>query len=342
MKSPKGIGLIFGFFFLISLGCQKENDRPETGPDIMQIPVGFPAMTFPEGNEYTPERWALGKQLFNDPILSRSNTISCASCHKPSLAFSDEVAFSIGEGDTPGRSNAPTLTNIGYHPYFTRAGGVPTLEMQVLVPVQEHDEFDFNIVEIAKRLKEIPTYVEAARAAYDREPDPFVITRALANFERSFISGNSKYDKFIYQENIHAINAAEKRGMNLFFGEKTNCSGCHNGFNFTSYAFENNGLYETYADSGRMRFTQDPNDRAKFKVPTLRNVGVTGPYMHDGSFTTLEDVVAHYNIGGTSHLSKSPLVAPLGLTEQEKDDLVAFLHVLTDTDFLFNEHLKQP
>lgn len=277
---------------------------------------------------------------FYDPILSKQNTISCGSCHHAQHAFSDTVALSIGDNNLMGRSNAPTLTNIAYHPYYTRAGGVPTIEMQILVPIQEHDEFNTNILDIVEKLKQDPSYVNQIKEAYDRVPDPYSITRAIANFERSFISGNSAFDQYTYQGK-QALNETELRGMQLFNSSKTNCSQCHSGFNFTNYAFENNGLYINYADSGRMRLTHLESDRARFKVPTLRNISVTAPYMHDGSFSTLDEVINHYNSGGFVHQNKSSLIKPLGLTAQEKSDLVAFLKSLIDYQFINNKNLNE-
>ncbi len=332
-----GILFIVSAILLSAIGCRKD-PLVKLGPNkLMSIPEGFPSINFPEGNEFTQERWQLGKQLFFDPIMSNTYSVSCASCHLPQHAFSDTVAFSIGENNLRGRSNAPSLTNIAYHPYFTRAGGVATLEMQILVPIQEHDEFNTNIVDLAERLKKIPSYVEQAEKTYGRAPDPFVITRSIANFERSFISGNSKYDQYEFQGRRNVLNESVKRGKELFFN-KANCSSCHSGFNFTNYAFENNGLYEVYADSGRMRLTRLEHDRARFKVPSLRNVEVTAPYMHNGSIKTLEQVVAHYNSGGKIHKNKnSNLIKPLGLTNQEQKDVVAFLKSLTDYDFITNK-----
>lgn len=307
----------------------------------MQIPEGFPSVIFPEGNEYTPQRWALGKRLFYDPILSKQNTISCASCHMAANAFSDTSAFSKGDNNALGKSNAPTLTNIGYHPYFTRAGGVPTLEMQILVPIQEHDEFNTNILDIAERINAIPSYVEQSLNAYGRIPDAFVITRAIANFERSLISGNSSYDRFLLQGKASALSATERKGMNLFFSSKTNCGQCHNGINLTNYSFENNGITPNSWDSGRMRLTKMEIDRDKFKVPTLRNIALTAPYMHDGRFKTLEEVVNHYNLGGAPNKNKSVLIKPLGLSSAEQQALVAFLKTLTDHAFVNNKNFQQ-
>jgi cytochrome c peroxidase len=319
--------------------CKKEPSLPPAEP-LLAVPVGFPAPVFPEGNELRPERWALGKRLFFDPIMSSDRTVSCASCHLPERAFSDLRAFSPGVEGRPGTRNAPTLANIAYHPYFTRDGGVPTLEMQVLVPIQEHNEFDMNILEIAERLNNDSSFVKASWEAYGRAPDAFVITRSIACFERTMLSGNSQYDQFLNGKN-GALNEAEKRGKDLFFSEKLACSQCHNGFNFTNYAFENNGLYEDYPDPGRFRLTGKEEDLAQFKVATLRNVGVTAPYMHDGSLPTLEAVVEHYNSGGKNHPQKSPLLKPLNLTSQEKTDLVAFLKALTDDDFLSNPKFRE-
>ncbi len=298
-------------------------------------------MEFPDGNEYTKARWELGKALFYDPILSKSGKTSCSSCHKTEFAFADNAALSLGDENQEGTSNSPTLTNIGYNPYFTRAGGVPTLEMQVLVPIQEHNEFNNNIVFIADTLKKIPFYEKAAQYAYKRDPDAFVITRALANFERTLISGNSEYDKFIQGKSEAKFGASEVRGMQLFMSDKTNCSSCHSGFNFSNYNFENNGLYEQYNESGRFRLTQNQEDIGKFKVPTLRNIAFTAPYMHDGSLGTLEDVVEHYNSGGKNQINKSSFLKPLNLSNQEKADLVAFLRSLSDLEFINKKDFKK-
>jgi cytochrome c peroxidase len=331
--------LKFYFFIVIVLmltnfSCIKDPVFESQENNMIQIPEGFPSITFPQGNEFTLERWQLGKRLFYDPIMSVNNTISCASCHHAQNAFSDTVAFSIGDNNLAGRSNAPTLTNIAYNPYFTRAGGVPTLEMQILVPIQEHDEFNTNILDIVEKLKKDSSYTQASRQAYNREIDPFVITRAIANFERSLISGNANFDK-------NKFSTSALNGKNLFMSNKTNCSQCHSGFNFSNYTFENNGLYINYADSGRMRLTQLETDRARFKVPTLRNIELTAPYMHDGSFKTLNEVVAHYNTGGQYHKNKSTFIKPLGLSQQEQNDIVAFLKTLTDYSFINNKNFQK-
>ena len=225
-------------------------------------------------------------------------------------------------------------------PYYTREGGVPTLEMQILVPIQEHNEFNNNIVLIADTLATIPTYVQMAKVAYDREPDAFVITRALSQFERSLISGQSAFDKEYNYGVEGSMSNSALRGKLLFESNRTSCSTCHSGFNFTNYSFQNNGLYFEYPDNGRERLTQDPNDRALFKVPSLRNAEVTGPYMHDGSIESLTEVIEHYNTGGSNHINKNVLIQPLNLTENEKADLLSFLKSLTDQAFITNVNLS--
>ena len=335
--------LISGFIgvLLFSISCKKENAiEPVHFPNLMEIPSGFPDIMFPSDNEFTEERWTLGKKLFYDPIMSVDSTLSCASCHRQELAFADDVTFSLGVEQRLGTRNAPSLANVAYHPYFTREGGLPTLEMQVLVPIQEHNEFDFNIVLIGEKLVQDPNYVAMSQAAYNRSPNPFVITRALACFERSLLSGNSPYDQHLNHSNRAVLTNAEIRGMELFFSEKTNCSKCHGGFNFTNYAFENNGLYEQYEDEGRFRLTGEASDLALFKVPSLRNVALTAPYMHDGSLNSLKKVIEHYQSGGKNHVNKSELIEPFELSETEINDLVQFLNSLTDESFVTNPIFK--
>lgn len=332
------------FCLLVAIGCQQAED-PIDGFHLpylalMEAPVGFPEMPTPPDNTFSAERWALGKRMFFDPVLSLDSSVSCASCHNPSLAFSDQLPTSPGVAQRPGTRNSPPLANIGYHPYFTREGGVPTLEMQVLIPIQEHNEFAFNIVLLTERLAKDTSYTNQALRAYDRPIDPFVITRSLACFERSLISGTSTYDAYVHYENDEALTESQLRGMELFFSEKTHCSRCHGGFNFTEYAFENNGLYDEYTDLGRFRLTLDPQDRALFKVPSLRNIALTSPYMHDGSIADLEAVVAHYVSGGKNNPEKNPLIQPLNLTLKERRDLIQFLHTLTDVRFVENTNFR--
>ena len=320
----------------VSFYSCKKTPLPEPVQNpLLDTPAGFPQMDWPADNAFTQERWELGKRLFFDPILSIDSSVSCASCHKPDFAFATLDATNAGAFNRPGTRNAPSLANVGYFPYYLREGSVPTLEMQILVPIQEENEFAHNIVHIADTLAQLPEYVALSQAAYDRQPDAFVITRALATFERTLVSGNSPYDQFLNGEQ-GAISASAKRGLDLFMSTRTNCTACHSGFLFTDHAFENNGLYETYTDVGRERFTFDPADNGRFKVPSLRNVALTPPYMHDGSLPSLEAVIEHYNSGGKAHPNKSDALKPLQLTAAEKADLLAFLETLSDGTFVGN------
>lgn len=328
---------IFSLLMATFIACTKSEEvkneliREDTS---VIVPAHFPKINYPTDNHYTFARWSLGKKLFYEKALSRTNEVSCGSCHQLALSMADNEITSKGVEQRLNTRNTPSLANIAYHPYFTREGGVPTLEMQALVPIQEHNEFDFNIVEIEEKLKSNNGYQQMSNTAYSRPLDYYVITRALANFQRSLISGNAFYDK--YKNGEVTLNASEQNGLNLFLG-KANCVACHTGFNFTNYAFENNGLYQNYKDIGRMRLTNNTADLGKFKVPSLRNVSVTAPYMHDGSMHNLFKVVEHYNNGGQPHPNKSALIKPLGLSEKEINDLVQFLETLTDYQFLQNK-----
>ncbi len=335
MKRVAFIGILLLTFF----SCKKEESTPISSNFEWKTPIGFPEVAFTVGNEFSLKRWELGKKLFYDTRLSSTNTVSCASCHAAHLAFSDSTTVSLGVEGRLGLRNAPTLANVAYHPYYTREGGVPTLEMQILVPIQEHNEFDFNMVELAAFLKKDTALNKMALESYGREIDPFVITRSISNFERSLLSGNSKYDKF--GRNEVQLSDNEQKGKNLFFSERLNCATCHSGFNFTNYSFQNNGLYENYLDIGRKRLTEKDEDLSLFKVPTLRNIEVTAPYMHDGSLKTIDDVIEHYNSGGKNHPHKSSLIKPLGLSEQEKGQLKEFLLTLTDYEFINNQYFRK-
>jgi cytochrome c peroxidase len=189
-------------------------------------------------------------------------------------------------------------------------------------------DFDVNLV--VERLKNHPEYQALFEQAYGQGPSVYTLTRAIANFERTLYTGFSRYDDYLYNKNTAALTESEKRGMTLFFNEEGDCFHCHGGYNFTDFSFHNNGLYEFYADSGRARITGNNQDVGKFKVPSLRNIAHTGPYMHDGSMKTLEEVVEHYASGGKNHPNKSGLIFPKNLSAQDKADLVNFMKALSD------------
>ena len=297
------------------------------------LPKGFPEPYVPEDNAMTESRVELGKKLFFDKILSRDSSLSCASCHIPQFAFSDRKKKAQGIRGQIVDRNTPTLTNVAYQDKFLLDGLNPSLEAQVNIPIHETKEFDFNILLVAERMKKNQDYVHLSMAAYGEEPSPRVITKAIASYERTLISANSPYDHYVFHAEESALNASQKRGMNTFF-EELYCAECHGGFNFTTGNLTNNGLYEHYADSGRMRLFGMEKDRAIFKVPTLRNIAITYPYMHDGSMANLEEVIRHYSSGGKAHQNKSKIIQPFDLTESKLHDLIAFLEALTDSSFL--------
>lgn len=301
---------------------------------MLSYPAGFPEMTIPEDNQLTQSRVELGKKLFFDPRLSRDESVSCASCHHGNKAFTDGQIISPGIEGRLGFRNTTTLANVGYKDAFFADGGVPTLELQVMAPIHEVNEMDFLITEAAQRLNSDEELVELSNKAYGQDFNPFVITRSIAAYERTLISGNSKYDQHLLNPEAEILSAQEMEGMDIFFGERGKCVECHSGFLFSDGDYYNIGLYEQYEDPGRERITLNPEDEGKFMVPTLRNIEMTGPYMHDGSIQTLEEVIDFISSGGFDHINKSPKFEELSLSEEEKQALLAFLKTLTDHEFI--------
>ncbi|WNJ19209.1 cytochrome c peroxidase [Pontibacter sp. G13] len=322
-------------------GCQQLMPSRALEGYSSMTPRDFPEMPFPEDNAPTRARIELGRMLFFDPILSRDTTISCGTCHLQSAGLADHERVSVGIEGRKGFRNVPTLTNVGYHPYFFKEGGSPTLEMQVLGPLENEDEMGFNAALLNDRLQGHPIYDPLAQEAYGRPIDIYVVTRAIAAFERTMISGNSPYDQF-QRGDSSALTPAQIRGKQLFFSPEVGCTTCHSGFDFTNYAMENIGSHFPYEDLGRYRISGDSSDIGKFKVPTLRNVAVTAPYFHDGGIPHLFDVLEIYNLGGVGHPNQHPAIHPLGLSDDELRDLEAFLEALTDEEFLNNPAFSAP
>lgn len=339
----KKFGILLFSLSIAVISCKKspveDLGNLQDEPYYLAIPAGFTDPNIPEDNQLTQLRVQLGKKLFFDPSLSRDGSISCGSCHLQEFAFSDGRSLSIGVDGRPGKRNAPVLTNLAWHDRLLADGGVPSIELQVLVPL--HDEFEMasNILDLSDQLNQIEEYRNLANAAYDRDIDPFVITRAIAAFERTLISGNSRYDQFI-QGNQNALTETERAGMDLFFSDRTSCSSCHGGFLFADNEYHNIGLEEVYADIGRERITLNAEDNGKFKTPTLRNIALSAPYMHDGSIETLEEVLDHFNSGGLDHPVKDERVRNLDLTNEEIQSLISFLGALTDNEFIVNSAFR--
>jgi cytochrome c peroxidase len=338
MKIKTAILFLFFSFLLILLSCEKDVLVPDNKILNLKIPKGFPPLEIPSDNPITQAKIDLGKKLFFDNILSADSTINCGSCHFQQFAFAENKTISVGIGGQLGFRNAQPLFNLAWNPHFFRDGGVPSLELSILNPIDNHREMATTVPEIVYRLNRHAEYPTLFRRAFNDTATAFFFIRALSTFQRTLISGNSKYDRYLYQG--AQLTSQEKLGETLFFSEKTSCSSCHSGFNFSNFAFENNGLYLMYADSGRQRITTLEEDRGKFSVASLRNIQYTAPYMHDGSLESLDEVIEHYNLGGQAHPNKNELIRPLDLTDIEKSALKAFLLTLSDEEFITNRDFK--
>lgn len=307
--------------FIVLASC-----APEPSSDLLSELATWPQMEFPTDNEPDAQKIVLGERLFFDPIVSIDSSISCASCHKEVYGFADDVAISPGVEDRLGKRNSPSLWNVGYQPYFMREGGVPTLEMQVLVPVQEHSEMAFNMVLLAQRLNANTAYKNDFLEAFGDSASAFTITRALAQYERTLIQEPTAFDEYVRGDN-GALSIAAKKGFELFYG-KAGCDHCHSGPLMTNFGFYNNGTQIGPDDYGRAELTLDSADFYLFKVPSLRKVALTAPYMHDGSLASLRDVLEQYNQGGVGHDYTSDGIEPLNLNESELVALEEFLSSL--------------
>ncbi len=332
--------LFFGIavFLILALQCCKPTEplcpEPLDKAITLDLPAYFPSINFPEDNALTEKRVELGRRLFYDTRLSSDGTVSCGSCHSQDLAFSDGLIVSEGVENRMGFRNAPSLGNVAYQERLFAEGGVPNLEIQALAPIGDENEFDHDVNIIEADLQADEVLNNLSQTAYDREIDIYVVTRALAAFERTLITANSKYDKVMQGQ--ATFTDEEELGRTLFYSEELACGTCHSGHNFSDGDFHNIGIYETYEDEGKFRITNEVEDIGKFKTPSLRNVELTAPYIHNGSVQTLEEVIEHFNSGGMNHENQSELIVPLNLTDNEKSALISFLVTLTDEEFIIN------
>lgn len=287
--------------------------------------------------EYINTKVALGEKLFFDPILSLDNSISCADCHQPKFAFADNKAFSIGVNDSLGNRNTPSVMNMASRSFFFHDGRAASLEEQASMPVENPVEMNLSFTEAVQRVKTNKAYFNLFSKIYHTEPNKDNITNALAEFQRSLESdGSAPHDLWMNDIDPLAMSPSQQRGRTLFLSDEFKCFDCHFGPDFTGDEFRNIGLYDgiTLKDMGRYDITKDSSDIGKFKVPGLRNVALTAPYMHDGKFNTLEEVIDFYSnpydfVENPVNID-SLMVKPLNLSEQQKEDLVNFLHSLTD------------
>jgi cytochrome c peroxidase len=307
-------------------------------PFTIETPFGFPEMKIPSDNPMTVEGIALGKKLFKDRILSANNTQACIDCHKQNFSFSDPNQFSTGIDNIQGNRNASGLINLGWNTSFNWDGSSLTLEEQAFEPVTNTIEMHNTWVNVELVLNSHSDYPTLFKQAFNiNYIDSNYVVKAIAQFERTLISTNSKLDRYLNNE--EQLTSSELNGYAIFNTEKGDCFHCHSTNMFMDNLFHNNGLDpEPFNDLGRAKVTLNPSDNGKFKTPTLRNVEMSAPYMHDGRFATLEEVVEHYNSGGKYSTTIDPLMKKLGvglqLTNQEKMDLVAYLKTLTDNEFI--------
>jgi cytochrome c peroxidase len=359
---------------------RSNSSQPVTAAYAWDLPEGFPTPKVPDDNPMTPAKVELGRRLFFETRMSLDNTFSCASCHDPNRAFTDGQARSAGVTGERHPRSAMSLANIAYSPVLTWGNpSVRRLEAQALLPLfGEHPvEMGLSGLEatMLQRIAAAPGYREQFAQAFPGVADAISlhnITAAIASFERTLISGRSPYDAYRTKKNLNAISASAKRGEELFFSERTECFHCHGGFNFTETVdfvgkkiveveFFNTGLYNIDgkgryppSNEGVFSVSGDPEDMGRFKAPTLRNIAVTAPYMHDGSLATLSDVIDHYVAGGrtistgpyagvgAANPYKSGFVRGFKLAPAEKRDLIAFLESLTDQTFLSDPRFRAP
>lgn len=289
----------------------------------------------------------LGQRLFFDPILSLDSTIACASCHKPEFAYADNRAFSLGVGDSLGIRNAPSVMNMLSRPYFFYDGRSATLEEQVIVPIENPNEMNLPYEQAVSRIQLNSIYDSLFKQIYNTVPDSFTIAHSLAEFQRSLESnGSAPHDQWMHAVNDTAMSASQIRGREIFLSNEFKCFDCHFGPDFTGDEFRNVGTFDgkTLNDKGRYEVTKDSADLGRFKVPGLRNVALTAPYMHNGMFETLEDVIDFYS--NPYDFVEDPInldtlmIDPLNFTSLQKVDLVNFLHSLSDKEIPFRGDSK--
>lgn len=331
---------------------------PPTTPYTLDIPAHFPPMDIPADNPMTLEGVNVGRKLFYDPILSRDSTQSCGSCHNIEFAFTDDGhQFSDGITGALGNRNSMALINLGWGTEMFWDGRSATLEEQVFGPVNNDLEMDFNWPDAVARLNAHPTYPTELYNAFGADPiDSTHVSKAIAQFMRTMISGDSKFDQWLAaggDTNALAsfFTTQEKAGFELFQVAQNGCAHCHGTVLVTDNDFHSNDLFDVpYQDLGVGGETGDPFEMGVFKSPTLRNVALTGPYMHDGSLATLDDVLDRYASGMFGTNNADPVLenhyvqsqGGIPMTDTDREAIVAFLHTLTDTVFTNNEELKNP
>ncbi|MDR6943764.1 cytochrome-c peroxidase [Mucilaginibacter pocheonensis] len=339
-----------GLLFLAAVSSFSSNASGSADPAdslLFRTPKNFPAPVYNfQGNHLTEAGFKLGRKLFYDPILSSDKSISCANCHQQFASFAQlDHPVSHGVDDCLGTRNTPTLINLAWEKEFMWDGGVNHIEISSMNALTNPCEMANNLPEIVKRLKQSESYPALFKQVFQTdEINSQLFFKAITQFIGTLVSANSKYDQVIRHENGAKFTDPELSGYALF---KTNCAACHSEPLFTDQSYRNKGLDLKSDDAGRDSITHLASDHGKFRVPTLRNVEVSSPYMHDGRFNTLEEVLEHYNSGVHNAPNLDPLLKQNGhlgisLNKQQQSQLIAFLKTLTDRQFLNNDLFKEP
>lgn len=353
--------IVFLIITALLVGACNDDDTPGV-PTTENYDITIPSYLgnlpdSPEDNPLTKNGVALGRMLFYEKMLSRDTSVSCGSCHKQEFGFSDGLAFSNGIDDQVVDRNSMAISNTLWQQFFFWDGRAATLEEQVLMPIENPKEMDLDPLVAVSRLQATSNYPCLFASAFGSDSiTTDNLAKAIAQFERTLVSTNSRYDRF--KMGTETFTESEQLGEQLFYIHPeagkvrgANCGDCHASFLQMDALFHNNGLDANPDDKGLGKVTFDPNDFGKFKTPSLRNIELTGPYMHDGRFETLEEVLDHYNEHVKSGTTTDPLLfasneenaAPeLRLTEDEKSAILDFLHTLTDNDFVTNPSFSDP
>jgi cytochrome c peroxidase len=323
-------GIALGYWISLAAGAVISIAvAADVKPAAPPVPLGLLPVQWPKDNPYSPAKAELGKLLYFDTRLSKDNTVSCATCHSPKFAYTDGLPVSAGIKGQKGGRSAPTVINRAYSLAQFWDGRAATLEEQAKGPIQNPIEMGESHESVIAKLRGIAGYRKLFKDVFGTEDFTIDhVAMAIATFERTVLSGNSPYDRY-QAGNKTAMTPSQIRGLNVFLN-KAKCDQCHEGINFTSNAYHNLGvgMDKPSPDEGRFGVTKNAADWGAFKTPTLRDIARTAPYMHDGSLKTLEEVVDFYDKGGTPNHNLDEKIKPLKLSDQDKKDLVAFMHAL--------------
>lgn len=382
-SASRGPVLFFSGLAALGVGCGGEDPpAPPSSSEYLDafLPAEYPRPWIPADEPLTEDRVELGRRLFYDKRLSGNQTQACATCHLQDKAFTDARTTALGSTGESHFRNSMSVVNVAYVSALTWASPlVGSIAEQALMPLFGESPVELGMAgretELFERLRAVPEYQDLFPRAFADDADPFTLhnlTVAIATFERTIIAYRSPYDRYVYGGEPAAMSADAKHGMTLFFDERFECFHCHGGFNFSSstrtassevgeVAFHNTGLYDVdgqgsypAVDTGVLRITLDPADMGKFRAPTLRNIELTGPYFHDGSAATLDDVLDHYARGGrlvpegpnagdgSKNIHKSGFVRAIDMTTEERAQLIEFLRSLTDPELLVDPRWSDP